>query len=113
MSDYRIPNNGILASDVYETFGAWMARLDSSEGCWVTPQAESFLQVDLGEGLVLVGGVATQGCYHDTANHQYGYVLEYLLSFSDDGAHWYYYQEERRYKVFPNIDVIRVNFLGS
>ena len=99
MSDYSIADRSILASDMYETYGPWMARLDNNEGCWVMPEAENFLQVDLGEGLVLVTGVATQGCYN-TEHHLYGYVLEYLLSFSDDGAEWYYYQEQRRPKVF-------------
>lgn len=61
------------------------------------PRAENFLQVDLGQGMVLVTGVATQGCRN---NRQYGYVLEYQLSFSDDGAEWYYYQEEKHPKVF-------------
>lgn len=99
MSDNSIADSSILASDMYETYGPWMARLDNNEGCWVMPEAENFLQVDLGEGLVLVTGVATQGCYN-TEHHLYGYVLEYLLSFSDDGAEWYYYQEQRRPKVF-------------
>lgn len=99
MSDYRIPNSSILASDMHETNQPWMARLHNSEGCWVMPRAENSLQVDLGEDQVLVTGVATQGCYND-ARRTYGYVLEYKLSFSDDGAEWYFYQEEGHPKVF-------------
>lgn len=95
MSDYRIPNNSILASDIYldtEVHGPWMARLHSAAGCWVFPRGENFLLVDLGEGLVSVSGVATQGC-NNKVIEKYGHVLEYKLSFSDDGADWYYYRE--------------------
>ena len=99
MSDHTIPDNSIIASDVFETNGPWMARLDNTEGCWVFPSAENFLQVDLGNGLVLVTGVATQGCYN-TQIREYGYVLEYKLSFSDDGAEWYYYKDGNEPKVF-------------
>ena len=104
MSDYRIPDGDILASDSFEsemhgTYGPWLARLHSSIGCWAFPPAETFLLVDLGEGLVSVAGVETQGCNNDE-HDLYGYVLEYLLSFSDDGTEWYYYLEERAPKVF-------------
>ena len=102
MSDHTIPDNSIIASDVFETNGPWMARLDNAEGCWVFPSAENFLQVDLGNGLVLVTGVATQGCYN-TQIREYGYVLEYKLSFSDDGAEWYYYKDGNVPKVFMSL----------
>ena len=102
MSDYRIPNNSILASDIYldtEVHGPWMARLHSTAGCWVFPRGENFLLVDLGEGLVSVSGVATQGC-NNKVIEKYGHVLEYKLSFSDDGADWYYYREGGGPKVW-------------
>lgn len=98
MSDYGIADSDILASDSFESHGPWLARLHSSTGCWAFLPAETFLLVDLGVGLVLVGGVATQGCNNDEQD-LYGYVLEYLLSFSDDGAGWHYYLEERAPKV--------------
>ena len=103
MSDHRIADGDILASDSFEsemhgTYGAWLARLHSNSGCWSFPLAEAFLLVDLGEGLVSVAGVATQGCDNEVYV-SYGYVLEYLLSFSDDGAEWYYYLEGRAPKV--------------
>lgn len=79
---------------MHGTHGPWLARLHNSSGCWVFPKAENFLLVDLGEGLTSVGGVATQGCNNEVIV-MYGYVLEYLLSFSDDGAGWYYYREGR------------------
>ncbi|KAJ7379101.1 hypothetical protein OS493_018900 [Desmophyllum pertusum] len=105
MSDHRIADSDILASDSHEsimhgTHGPWLARLHNGSGCWVFPKAENFLLVDLGEGLTSVGGVATQGCNNQVIV-MYGYVLEYLLSFSDDGAGWYYYREGRApIKVF-------------
>lgn len=104
MSDHRIADGDILASDSFEsemhgTYGPWLARLHSSTGCWTFLSTETFLLVDLGVGLVSVGGVATQGCNDDERN-LHGYVLEYLLSFSDDGTEWYYYLEERVPKVF-------------
>lgn len=98
MSDYGIADSDILASDSFESHGPWLGRLHSSTGCWAFLPAETFLLVDLGVGLVLVGGVATQGCNNDEQD-LYGYVLEYLLSFSDDGAGWHYYLEERAPKV--------------
>lgn len=99
MSDKRISDSSILASDSYESHGPWKARLNSNQGCWVFRAALNFLQVDLGERLVLVSGVATQGCF-DEVNREYGYVLEYQISFSDDGVEWYYYQEDKKTKVF-------------
>lgn len=105
MSDHRIADSDILASDSFEsdmygTYGPWLARLnDDSFGCWSFQPTETFLLVDLGEGLVSVAGVATQGCDNDD-HDLYGYVLEYLLSFSDDGTEWYYYLEENAPKVF-------------
>ena len=104
MSDHRIADSDILASDSFEsedhgTYGPWLARLHSSTGCWAFLPAETFLLVDLGVGLVSVGGVATQGCNSDE-HDLYGYVLEYLFSFSDDGTEWYYYLEEGIPKVF-------------
>lgn len=104
MSDHRIADSNIFASDSFEsemhgTYGPWLSRLHSSTGCWAFLPAKTFLLVDLGVGLVSVGGVATQGC-NDDEHDLYGYVLEYLLSFSDDGTGWYYYLEERFPKVF-------------
>ena len=93
MSDHKINDSNILASDMVEENGPWMASLHNTEGCWIFPEAENFLQVDLGESVVLVTGVATQGCNE-------GYVLEYQLSFSDDGAEWYYYKDGKKPKVF-------------
>ena len=112
MSDHRIADSDILASDSFEsdihgTYGPWLARLnDDSSGCWSFPPAETFLLVDLGEGLVSVAGVATQGCDNDD-HDLYGYVLEYLLSFSDDGTEWYYYLEEKAPKVFKRFVCVR------
>lgn len=107
MSDHRIPDGDILASDSFEssmhgTYGPWLARLHGSTGCWTFLPAETFLLVDLGAGLVSVGGVATQGCNNKELD-LYGYVLEYMLSFSDDGTEWYYYLEERVPKVFKRL----------
>ncbi|XP_022785986.1 uncharacterized protein LOC111326285 [Stylophora pistillata] len=102
MSDHRIPNISILASDIYldaEMHGPWLARLHSTTGCWVFSKGDNFLQVDLGEGLVSVSGVATQGC-NDNVIKKYGHVLEYKLSFSDDGSNWYYYREGGAPKIF-------------
>lgn len=103
MSDHRIADSDILAGNSYlesQIYGPWLARLHSSTGCWVFPRAENFLLVDLGEDLVSVSGVATQGC-NNKVIRKYGHVLEYQLSFSDDGANWYYYREGGGAKVWP------------
>lgn len=111
MSDHRIADRDILASDsfeseMHETYGPWLARLHSNIGCWTFLPSETFLLVDLGVGLVSVGGVATQGCNNDEKN-LYGYVLEYMLSFSDEGTRWYYYLEEGFPKVLKRSIVIK------
>lgn len=107
MADHSIADSDILASDSFDsemhgTYGPWLARLNSYSGCWSFPLAEAFLLVDLGEGLVSVAGVATQGCDNEVYV-SYGYVLEYLLSFSDDGTGWYFYLEDRSPKVLNRL----------
>lgn len=90
---------------MYGIYGLWLVCLYSSIGCWIFLFIEIFFFVDLGVGLVFVGGVVIQGCNDDECN-LYGYVLEYLLLFSDDGIEWYYYFEERVFKVFKRLILI-------
>lgn len=62
MSDYWIVDDDILVLDsfvleMYGVYGLWLVCLYSSIGCWIFLFVEIFFFVDLGVGLVFVGGV--------------------------------------------------------
>ena len=80
-SAYHTATQGRLHSQKY--LGAWSAG---------TIDANQWLQIDLGNRVTKVTGVATQGRHSSNQ-----WVTRFKLQYSDDGVNFHYYRDQPDY----------------
>ncbi|KAL9978250.1 hypothetical protein ACROYT_G015746 [Oculina patagonica] len=94
-SSSKIPDKQMTASTYYSSgFKPANGRLNrGSSWCTRTPsRTDEWLQVDLGQ-IFEVCGVATQG-----AKRYNEWVIEFKLSYSQDGKYWTFYKDGKSLK---------------
>lgn len=102
-----ISNGQMSASSQHNSVsGANRARLNIQGGVggWVTAinDENQWFQVDLGNQLTTVTGVATQGRYD--IGH---WIISYNLQYSDDEINFHYYKEQGQFE-----NKVKIRFFG-
>ncbi|XP_031548818.1 uncharacterized protein LOC116286409 [Actinia tenebrosa] len=96
MTSMEIPDQNIIASSYNTSFEPWKARFQMDG--WMAPQMPNqFLQIDLG---MIDAEILAIGTRHPFQKDRR--VLEFFLSFSDEGLFWYQYMEYSKPKRFHN-----------
>lgn len=91
-----IPDQNIIASSHDNSYEPWKARFQNDG--WMAPQLPNqFLQIDLG---ITGAEILAIGARHSYNKHHR--VLEFFLSFSDEGSFWYQCMEYSKPKVKAN-----------